>query len=134
MSPVRLTNLTVFDHAASGVFINTAASLTSLYNTIVFESPTLTDVPRHRRDEREPLGVDPLFVSSSTWDCHPREGSPAFDLGDNSPPGGLGSMDADGNARVINSTVDIGAYEGVATLFADDFELGDTSEWDSVVP
>lgn len=79
-------------------------------------------------------GTDPLFVDPATWDCHLRGGSPALDSGDMSPPGGLGPTDADGNPRIIDGTVDVGAYEGVATLFDDGFESGDTSGWSVVVP
>ena len=134
VSPVRLTNLTVFDHEGTGVYINTAASLTSLYNTIVYDSPTLTDVPGTVATGGNLLGVDPLFVNPINWDCHLREGSPALDSGENSPPWGLGQLDADGNPRVVNGVVDIGAYEGVATLLEDGFESGTTSAWSMVVP
>jgi hypothetical protein len=35
---------------------------------------------------------------------------------------------------VIDGVVDVGAYEGVAPLFDDGFESGDTSAWSMVVP
>ncbi len=134
-STLRLTNLTVFDHADTGVLFNAFGAASSLYNTIVFGSPTLTDFNSTVVSTGgNLLGIDPLFVSPASWDCRLRSGSPALDRGDNSPPGGLGPTDADGNPRIIDGTVDIGAFEGVATLFDDGFESGDTSGWSVVVP
>ena len=81
------------------------------------------------------LGIDPLFFGPTYWDCHLRSRSPALNAGDNSPPGGLGPTDADGNPRVLGGVVDVGAYEGVFTLlFEDGFESGDTSGWSLTVP
>jgi len=134
-STLRFTNLTVFDHADMGVFFTAYGAESTLYNTIVFGSTTLTDFNGTAVSTGgNLLGIDPLFVSPASWDCHLRSGSPALDRGDNSPPGGLGPTDADGNPRIIDGTVDIGAYEGVATLFDDGFESGDTSGWSVVVP
>jgi predicted outer membrane repeat protein len=67
------------------------------------------------------FGDDPLFVESlgadnipGTEDDNPRllAGSPSLDAGDNLavPPSLL--TDLDGNPRIINGTVDMGAYEG----------------------
>ncbi len=55
------------------------------------------------------LTSDPQFVSAS--DFHLGETSPARDSGTNSPPGGLSAEDADGESRVQNGTVDMGALE-----------------------
>jgi predicted outer membrane repeat protein len=65
------------------------------------------------------LEVDPLFVElidpehapTTGGDLHLQPGSPAIDTGDNElvPPGV--STDLDGNARIVNGTVDMGAYE-----------------------
>ncbi|MEE4273632.1 MAG: choice-of-anchor Q domain-containing protein [Thermoanaerobaculales bacterium] len=133
-STLRITNTTVFDHADTGIFFNASTVDSSLYNTIVYGSSTPTDFNGTTVDAgNNLLGVDPLFASPSTWDCRLKTGSPALDAGDNSPPGGLGTTDLDGNPRVLNGVVDIGAYEGVATLFEDGFESGNTSEWSTTV-
>ncbi|NIP55956.1 MAG: hypothetical protein GWN67_27680 [Phycisphaerae bacterium] len=64
---------------------------------------------------------DPLFVESlgadnipGTEDDNPRllAGSPCLDAGDNSLVPPSLTIDLDGNPRIINGTVDIGAYEG----------------------
>jgi hypothetical protein len=67
------------------------------------------------------LNVDPQFVSAvptaptSGGDLRLQASSPAIDAGDNaaiSPS--LGATDRDGNPRVVNGAVDLGAYEYVA--------------------
>ena len=80
------------------------------------------------------IGIDPLFTDPENLDYHLEPGSPAEDAGDNDPPGGLGAVDYDGRPRILNGTVDIGMYEGVAVVFSDGFESGDGSAWSAVVP
>ncbi len=134
-STLRLTNMTVFDHPSLGVHFRGFGAETTLFNTIVFGSPTPIDASGTSVSTGgNLLGIDPKFVSPARWDCRLRTGSPALDSGDNSPPGGLGPSDPDGNPRVIDGVVDIGAYEGVAAFFEDGFESGNTSGWSVVVP
>jgi hypothetical protein len=134
-STLRLTNLTVFDHPDLGILYRGFGVESTLFNTIIFGSSTLTDFSgTNVTVGSNLLGVDPLFASTWLWDCRLGAGSPALDSGDNAPPGGLGPSDADGNPRVLNGTVDIGAYEGVGVLFEDDFESGSTTGWSMVVP
>jgi len=130
----RLTNLTVFDHSEIGVYMNVSGTVPSLYNTIIYASLVATDIPGNVDTGGNLVGVDPLFLDATTWDCHLWADSPALNSGDNSPPGGLGPSDADGGPRVHGGIVDVGAYEGVASLFRDGFEGGDTTQWSSVVP
>ncbi len=134
-STLHLTNLTIFDHADLGVLYRGFGAESTLYNTIVYDSTTLIDSSSGiMTSGGNLLGVDPEFVDPANLDCRLRAGSPALNGGDNSPPGGLGPTDVQGNPRVLDGVVDVGAYEGVGTLFEDGFESGDTSGWSVVVP
>lgn len=57
------------------------------------------------------LNVDPLYVDATSADYHLQDGSPLINAGTNTPTGGLPDVDADGNARIIDTTVDLGAFE-----------------------
>lgn len=58
--------------------------------------------------------TNPRFVDAATCDFHLKASSLARDTGspaNTPPPGGLMPLDRDGNPRVVNGRVDIGAYE-----------------------
>ena len=59
-------------------------------------------------DPRNLNNTDPLFVSSGNY--HLSASSPCINTGDNNAPD-LPTTDKDGNPRIVNSTVDLGAYE-----------------------
>jgi len=72
-----------------------------------------------------------LFVDAPAGDFHLKSGSPAVDAGElraDVP------TDLDGRPRPLGPTHDIGAYEGVAVIFTDDFESGTTGSWSRTVP
>ena len=57
------------------------------------------------------IDTDPLFVNPDVSDFHLQAGSPCIDAGDNDAvPAGV-ETDLDGNARIFNDIVDMGAYE-----------------------
>ena len=64
------------------------------------------------------IDADPLFVRNPNLgdygDLHLQNGSPAIDAGDNSA--NLESSDLDGNPRIDNGLIDMGAYEYQATV------------------
>jgi len=57
------------------------------------------------------IGLDPLLVNPTSGDLHINTGSPAINTGENLPSSQIGTVDIDGNARIIHGTVDLGADE-----------------------
>jgi len=136
-STVNLVNLTVADHVGTGLDLMKigGASTLTLYNTIAFDNGVnFSDSGTGVGTGSNLIGVDPLFVDPTKIDYHLLPGSPAFDVGDNTPPGGLGSTDFDGRPRIADGIVDIGIFEGLIVVLIDGFESGDTSAWTSTLP
>ena len=72
------------------------------------------------------ISADPLFVDPAEGDFHLSPGSPCLDLGSNAATG-LPDIDYDGDPRVINDVVDMGADEYVPnTSTGDDVEIAFT--------
>ena len=59
--------------------------------------------------------VDPLFVDLGNEDYHLQPGSPCIDTGNNLAPQ-LPTTDMDGQPRIVNGIVDMGAYEHQGAL------------------
>ncbi len=136
-STVNLVNLTVADHVGTGLeLMKIGGTVTlTLYNTIAFgNGVNFSDLDTGVDTGSNLIGVEPLFVDPSELDYHLMPGSAAFDAGDNTPPGGLGSTDYDGRPRIADGTVDIGMFEGLIVIFNDGFESGNTSAWTTTVP
>lgn len=57
------------------------------------------------------VGIDPLLINPASGDLHINAGSPAINAGENLPASQMGTLDIDGDARIIGGTVDIGADE-----------------------
>ncbi|HEV7732842.1 MAG TPA: right-handed parallel beta-helix repeat-containing protein [Candidatus Binatia bacterium] len=56
-------------------------------------------------------GVDPLYVDGDGADYHLKGTSTLINAGTNAPPNGLPELDYEGNLRIADSVVDVGAYE-----------------------
>ena len=76
------------------------------------------------------IDADPLFIQPGCDNLRLGVGSPCIDAGDNSAiPSGI-TTDLDGNSRIINAIVDMGAYEGEHEMLpqaacADDIDKGE---------
>jgi uncharacterized repeat protein (TIGR01451 family)/CSLREA domain-containing protein len=57
------------------------------------------------------IDADPLFVDKANGDLHLQPESPAIDAGDNDVVPPAVTTDLDGNPRIINGKVDMGAFE-----------------------
>ena len=112
-----LVNCTVVDNVApsgGGTYGGSAS------NSIVYGN-TATNGPNHASTAffnscttPDPGGTgnvtnDPLFVDPGAGDFRLAAGSPCVDAGDNA--GLAGAADLDGNPRIVNAFVDMGAYE-----------------------
>lgn len=83
------------------------------------------------------IDADPLFVAATGTDAvvgtadddlRLSFGSPALDVGNNTPSVPLPATDLLGNARIVNITVDMGAFEGPVILDTDGDGLTDDQE------
>ncbi len=107
LSPTVM-NSTIADNPVGDGVYNSLAS-TTITNTIIYGNSTnnLYDAGGGTSTTSFSLiGTDPLFVGPG--DYHLRSGSPAIDAGTNT---GAPDNDLDGNSRIVNSVVDMGAYE-----------------------
>lgn len=72
-----------------------------------------------------------LFVDPATGDYHPKPGSTALDL---APVLVDLTRDLEGTPRPQGASSDAGAYEGVGTLFRDDYETASHLRWSTWAP
>jgi hypothetical protein len=75
------------------------------------------------------IHTDPMFINPDDGDYHLQSGSLCIDAGNNSAVLPSMVVDIDGNSRISNGTVDMGAYESASTapqpvLFVDDGATG----------
>jgi predicted outer membrane repeat protein/parallel beta-helix repeat protein len=79
------------------------------------------------------ISVDPLFVDPAIGDYHLLPDSPCIDVGNNSAFPTSVLTDLDGKSRIINDTVDMGAYEfhcpGILYIDVDAAGANDGSSW-----
>jgi hypothetical protein len=70
------------------------------------------------------IDLDPLFEDPANGDYRLAGGSPCIDVGDNSAVPADITTDLDDNPRIVNDTVDMGAYEYQITLVQIDVKPG----------
>ncbi len=104
---MQLANLTITNNAENGI----GFLIAELDNSIVFGNGTDLLDPTRITGGNNLIGADPFFVDPADANYRILAGSPAFNSGNNDPPGGLGASDLDREDRIFGSTVDVGAYE-----------------------
>ncbi len=97
------------------IFVNISVAITLAHNDICSMDTSTVNLIQIAN-----LNMDPGFVGNG--DYRLRGDSPLRDAGDNNPPGGTGSVDVGGRARVVFGTVDIGAHELQDSIFSDGFD------------
>lgn len=122
---LNVTNVTVVNHPNErGILANINGNgILNLFNSISIDSGTNVQLAVGVTESNNQFADDPgLLVDPAGGNFRLAAGSAAIDAGLNTPPGGLGPTDLDGASRIINSDVDIGAYERSDELFSDSFE------------
>ncbi len=107
---MRLVNITVADHSSGALFIF-GPGTKSVYNSIFFNNGDGPSFQKGTDIGNNLIDADPFFIDPGGRDYRLSPGSPAVDRGNNLPPGVLGTLDLDRDARVEGPAVDIGAYE-----------------------
>jgi hypothetical protein len=120
-SPVNVDNNIFYGNVGctNDIHFNAATASARFYvehNDIGVEQLAITGTysPFHN------LSLAPDFVGNGNYKLAPS--SPLVNQGDNFATGGIGSVDAAGNPRVVYDTVDIGAYELQDDIFKNGFE------------
>jgi parallel beta-helix repeat protein len=108
----QVYNNIIWSNLAKGqgddIYINRFANFSGFYNNIYkdFDGPVDELVANSSKD--------PLFVDYQNDDYHLSPDSPCINTGDNTAPD-LTETDLDGNPRISDNTIDIGAYEFTTT-------------------
>jgi hypothetical protein len=112
-STARFTNLTIADNELRGMQGSVTGGQLSVFNTIAFGNGggNLSVSGTTFTSGFNLVGVDPIFRDPEAGDYQLDGASLALDAGTNDPPGLLGIADLARLDRVVNGTVDIGAYE-----------------------
>jgi hypothetical protein len=111
----------------------TTSSATVSYNLYYRDNADINNLYLNINGDASAVKANPLFVNAGGSDFHLQTSSPGINAGDPGFSAGSGEVDIDGQARVQNSRVEIGADEvatsggGGGTITVD----GNASDWSS---
>ena len=116
---VVFVNNTVANSSEAGILVPAPSALITVTNSVLWANgDDLVNVAAtySNIEDGDPgegnISADPLFVDPAGGDFHLLQSSPCLDQGSNAAPG-LPDIDYDGDPRVINGVVDMGADEYV---------------------
>ncbi len=129
-----VTNTIIWGNtAASGYpnILNSVGTPTFSYCDIEGSGGSGSWVVAFGTDGGNNIDLDPTFVDAANDDLRLYTGSPAIDVGNNSA--NSETQDLAGNARIQNTTIDMGAYEGGVvvppkTVYVDASKTDDTGD------
>ncbi|MDG1114009.1 MAG: right-handed parallel beta-helix repeat-containing protein, partial [Pseudomonadales bacterium] len=105
-SELRISNNVFYsENIAEGLELVTLPKFASLKNNVFENSKGFWDV------NEENILVAPLFADFNQGDFRFRESGVGIDAGSNGAIADIDGTDLDGNPRIVNGVVDIGAYE-----------------------
>ncbi len=87
-------------------------------NVAAFSNNFDGGLPPNVTDGGKNTALDPQFASPENGDLHLLSSSPLVDAGDNVSIANITATDLDGNKRIHNGTVDLGAYE-IGVIYVD---------------
>ncbi|RJQ56701.1 MAG: choice-of-anchor D domain-containing protein [Nitrospiraceae bacterium] len=105
---IELYNNIIWNNKSPEIYISSSSDIVGAYSNVL----DLTKVypPNSFREESFNINSDPLFNDAPGGDYHLTAGSPAVNKGRNSAPA-LPYRDFEGNKRIVNGIVDVGADE-----------------------
>lgn len=93
--------------AGTNHFLDTTTTSSNLYGTV----SDMENLIAPAGSVANVIVADPLFADAANGNYRLKSGSPAIEAGDNSFIAGFENLDVDGNTRLKQANVDLGAYE-----------------------
>ena len=106
----KVINSIVWANRGIGQVVSLGGVVTFCYSDVEGSGGSGSWNPIYGIDCGHNLDVDPLLLSVWNGDVHLRPGSPAINMGDNAAPG-LPPTDFDGDPRILDNAIEIGADE-----------------------